>query len=832
MLRQDRPILVFILVVVLCSIASVPLGLPISRATEIVIYSLYGAGVNLLLGYTGLAPFGAALFFGCASYAAAISASSWIHSEFVGLIVATAFALLLGAVVGPIVLRRSGIYFALLTLAFSQIAFEIAFKWKALTGGENGLQNVPRPVLQSDWAFHVFAASSAAVVVLFIWRLAHAPVGRVFQAIRDNEQRAAALGYDIFRYKLTSFIVAGGIIGYSGALLAFMLRGAYATPLSWQHAGDPLLMTVFGGIHHFLGPLWGAITFIILQDRLSALYENWWLVFAPIVIVFALLSPEGLHGLLQRIGKGRGWTLIRKSTPRLPAVIAPLSDVNTVLVSSEPLMKVRGLSKRFGSIVTANGIDLDIYPCRLHSLIGPNGAGKTTLFNMLTGLIHADAGIITFGGRDVTRMPVHKRIRCGMARSFQIISLFRHLTAFESVRLAVQAGSPLRFGFWRDAHTLEDIVARTWSVLAAVGLQHRAAESCTDLAHGEQRLLDIAMTLATNARMLLLDEPLAGLAEADRQVVGALVRKLSHSHAVVLIEHDVDRVLELSDEVSVLHQGRLIAHGAPRDVAQQPEVIAAYLGSVEAIAKPPSRGHDTKRDTTPILTLEKVSAGYEGSTVLQSVDLVLGAGEVLALLGRNGAGKTTLLRTIMGIAQVSSGQIRFGGREITHDRTHAISRSGIALVPEGRRLFPNLTVLENLTIAQRHGGADLEEAWRLFPRLYERRSALAETLSGGERQMLAIARGLMAPNRILLLDEPFEGLAPSVVSEVLQAVVALRGRMAIILVEHNAHVVLPIADRVCVLVNGNLAFDGPAAIFAADFPLQSRLLGVTEAVPT
>src|SRR6185312_6623175 len=138
---------------------------------------------------------------------------------------------------------------------------------------------------------------STAVTLLAMWRLVHAPVGRVFQAIRDNEQRTSALGYDVFRYKLVAFTVSGGLVGYAGALLAFMLRGAYATPLSWQHAGDPLLMTVFGGVHHFLGPLWGAIAFILLQDRLSALTEAWWLMFAPIVIVFALASPEGIQGL-------------------------------------------------------------------------------------------------------------------------------------------------------------------------------------------------------------------------------------------------------------------------------------------------------------------------------------------------------------------------------------------------------------------------------------------------------------------------------------------------------------------------------------------------------
>ena len=827
---SGNPVALFCVVVVFGSVASIPLGVPVSRVTEIVVYTLYGAGVNLLLAYTGLVPFGAALFFGCASYAAAISAIRLIHSEFFGMALAVFFCLGLGVAVGLIVLRRSGIYFALLTLAFSQIAFEIAFKWTSLTGGENGLQNVPRPVLQSDWSFHIFAALTVTLALLAMWRLVHAPVGRVFQAIRDNEQRAAAFGYNVFWYKLTAFTVSAGLVGYAGALLAFMLRGAYANPLSWQHAGDPLLMTVFGGVHHFLGPLWGAATFILLQDRLSAFYENWWLAFAPIVILFALLSSEGLHGIGQRLLGRQRWTLVRDGIPRRPDVIASLANVRVDADAAVPLLSVRGLRKRFGSIVTADGIDLDIYPYRLHSLIGPNGAGKTTLFNMLTGLLAVDAGSVVFDGQDITALPVHRRIRCGLARSFQIISLFRHLTAFETVRLAVQANSPHRFGFWRDAHGLDQVNARTWSVLGAVGLLDRAAECCTDLSHGEQRLLDIAATLAGNAKLLFLDEPLAGLAESDRQVVGALIRKLAQTHAVLLIEHDIDRVLELSDEITVLHQGRVIAQGAPQEVAHHPEVITAYLGSMDVSqVTVPAPSTPYVGAPKPLLELEQVSAGYEGSIVLDKLDLTIGEGEVVALLGRNGAGKTTTLRAISGAASVVSGRIRLDGRDITHAQPYAINRAGIAMVPEGRRLFTNLTVWENLKIAQRPGGTSLEDAYALFPRLRERRTAKAETLSGGERQMLAIARALMAPSRIVLLDEPFEGLAPSIVSEVIRAIAGLRGRVTVVIVEHKAELVLPLADRAYVLVNGAVAFAGPAHALANDLKLQARLLGVGQA---
>ena len=181
-------------------------------------------------------------------------------------------------------------------------------------------------------------------------------------------------------------------------------------------------------------------------------------------------------------------------------------------------------------------------------------------------------------GADITRLQVHARIRLGLSRSFQILSVFRDLTAFENVRVAVQAQSARPLALWRDAYGMAAVNARAWSLLDAVGLADRAAEPCRNLSHGEQRLLEIAISLATEARLLLLDEPLAGLAHADRQVVSALIRRLADTHAVLLIEHDIDRVLALSDRITVLHQGTLIADGRPAEVAADPDVIAAYLG--------------------------------------------------------------------------------------------------------------------------------------------------------------------------------------------------------------------------------------------------------------
>jgi ABC-type branched-subunit amino acid transport system ATPase component len=403
----------------------------------------------------------------------------------------------------------------------------------------------------------------------------------------------------------------------------------------------------------------------------------------------------------------------------------------------------------------------------------------------------------------------------------------------------VQASDKQWNGFWRDAYDNDAANNRVWSLLDAVGLVARAGELCSSLSHGEKRLLEIAVSLATDAKLLLLDEPLAGLAGSDRKVVGELIQRLAKSHAVLLIEHDIDRVLAMSDRITVLHQGRLIADGKPAEVAGHPEVITAYLGEAHGSTPATVARMARQRPTTigtavdaPLLKVEGLCAGYGGGTVLEDISLTVEPGEVVALLGRNGVGKTTALRAITGTLPISSGRIEFDGKELNRMRPDEINRLGISLVPEGRRLFPNLTVQENLRLAVRAGGASQEEICELFPKLKLLMRSRAENLSGGERQMVAISRALMVPSRLILLDEPFEGLAPSIVHEVREAVSKLTTRASLVIVEHHAESVLAMADRAYVLVNGRVAFNGTAEALAADEALQERLLGVTRMADT
>ena len=826
---------VIVLLAVLCGLTAYAFvtNTHLSIVTEIVIYVLYAAGLNIMLGYTGLVPFGASVFFGAATYIAAIVALRHVGNELEALALAVVLTALAASVLGAVVLLRRGLYFSLLTLACSQIAFEIAFKWTEVTGGENGLQDVPRVLIKDPKAFHLLCLGIAVCVLWGIWRFGHSPLGRTFQALRENETRARSLGYNVYGLKLCSFVMSGAVIGLAGGLLAFLVQGAYANNLNWQHAGDALLANVLGGVHHFLGPLWGVITFLLLQDALSSIIENWWLLFAPIVMVLALFSPQGLHGLYQQLFGRQRYTLVRDGIPPRPPSIRRYDPGSLDGPEDRPILEVRKLSRNFGAVVTAREINLQINARGLHSLIGPNGAGKTTFFNMLSGVLSPSAGRVYFEGRDITRTSVHQRTRIGIGRSFQIVRIFPRLSAFENVRIGVQAGTSSRLVFWKDAYGIDELNQQTWTLLDTVGLTDRAETLCENLAHGEQRLLEIAVTLATRSKVLLLDEPLAGLAEHDRQIITDLILRLSKQHAVFLVEHDIDRVLAISDRITVLHNGRLIADGAPAQIARNPEVIAAYLGKRHGAGRPGTAAgrsllSGSAASSAPILQVSGLSGGYAGSRILNGVDLEVRRGEVVAILGRNGVGKTTTLRAIFGSCDVNAGDIRFDGRSLIGMPSHEVNRMGISIVPEGRRLFLNLTVAENLRLAMRPGGVPVEEVYELFPRLRERRDAKAQNLSGGERQMVAIARVLMAPTRLILLDEPFEGLAPAVVDDIMAAIIKLRSRASLVIVEHDASSILDVADRAYVLVNGSVVFEGAAAALAADHALQAKYLGIAQ----
>jgi branched-chain amino acid transport system ATP-binding protein len=252
---------------------------------------------------------------------------------------------------------------------------------------------------------------------------------------------------------------------------------------------------------------------------------------------------------------------------------------------TEALLEIHGLTKRFGGVVASDEITLAVPPGELHAVIGPNGAGKTTLIGELAGEIAPDAGRVRFAGRDITALPIHRRSALGLARSFQITSLFADFTTLDNVALAVQARSGHSFRFWRDARRDATLREPARVMLAQVGLAERADVPVAKLSHGEHRQLEIAMALATRPRMLLLDEPMAGMGPDESARMVRLLRTLKGQLTILLIEHDMEAVFALADRITVLVYGRVIASDDPEAIRANDEVRKAYLGAPDEQAE-------------------------------------------------------------------------------------------------------------------------------------------------------------------------------------------------------------------------------------------------------
>jgi ABC-type branched-subunit amino acid transport system ATPase component len=433
-------------------------------------------------------------------------------------------------------------------------------------------------------------------------------------------------------------------------------------------------------------------------------------------------------------------------------------------------------------------------------------------------------------GTDLTGQSPHRIVAAGLARSFQITNLFPSLTIEENLRLAVQARDASHFNGWTRAGAVSHVVGQTAELIRFLGLTGIEQAAAGELSYGGQRLLDMGLALASAPRLLLLDEPLAGLAAAERERVSQLVKRISREIPVLLVEHDIDRVFALADRVTVMNEGRVLIDGTAEEARSSRAVQQIYIGTGTAALAASARG-DHRTDADPeLLTVDRVQTYYGKSHILREASLVAHEREIVALLGRNGAGKSTLLKTIIGITRASAGRIALGKSDLHDLPAAAIARLGVGYVPQGRGLFAGMSVRENLELGRlkRRGGAGVawsdEKILEFFPRLRPRLDTPADYLSGGEQQMVAVARALSGHVRVLLLDEPFEGLAPAVIEELFEAFDKLRGEVAMVIVEHNLDLVLALADRAYVLERGSVVHQGAARTLREDLDLRRRVL--------
>ncbi len=468
-------------------------------------------------------------------------------------------------------------------------------------------------------------------------------------------------------------------------------------------------------------------------------------------------------------------------------------------------ISLEGVRKRFGGVTALDGVDLRVDPGEAVGLIGPNGAGKSTLLKVLAGEHRADEGRVEILGRETARLARHRIAALGVGFAHQIPQPFRGLTVRENARVGALHGRGALSSHERVEHVLE-----------LCGLQEKASRPAGSLPLLDLKRLELARALSLEPSVLLLDEIAAGLVGEELDAVIELLRAIRAERTLVVVEHVERVVADIVDRVVVLDWGKLIAEGTPAEIAADTQVQEVYLGSTGAAAAQATR---TRRHpevgAEPLLQVRGASASYGAATVLREIEVEMHAGEVVAVLGANGAGKTTLTRLISGLNRARAGRVVFAGEDVTARPAHERARLGIAHCQEGRRLFADLTIAENLMLgaqskdARAGAAATLADVVELFPILAERRDQLAATLSGGQQQMLAIGRALMARPRLLLCDEVSLGLSPVATDDLYEALAKISETgLAILLVEQNVHRSLELADRVYVLDRGHISFEG------------------------
>jgi branched-chain amino acid transport system ATP-binding protein len=776
------------------------------------VYAIVVLAVSLLAGWSGVWSVGHPAFFAVGAYFAAYGSAHHWSLEFVvlGAMVSSALA---GAFLGYAGARFSVLYIALLTLAFSLVSLEVINRWTSVTGGDQGV-----PVSQLDSVLGLgsipsggsaaqYLAVLAAGVALAIAVFAKSTALRMrMVAAKSHPLVARSVGIAPEAQTALSFAVSAAFTGFAGVLLGLITGFVSPDPFSLAFGVTLIAACVLGGAGTVLGAVVGGVYLAWAPTLAGAVSAPQPVVQGTLLIAALIFLPGGVVpflGALSRkaLGKGRRnvdatsehhvSAFVGDSEDSAPARHEPTDN------DRAPLLVVDGLSVQFGGLKAVEGASLSVRPGEVLAIIGPNGAGKTTLVNVVSGLVGGAriGGAVDYAGRKLVGTRATARRRLGIGRTFQHAETFSELTVAENVLCTcrwVTAG---------DRSRADELLVRT-------GLADVADRYPTELPFGLQKRLDLARAMAEEPRLLILDEPFGGLDATERQLSARQIARLrAEGAAVVIIDHVLDDLFAVADRVVAFDFGKPIGSGEPGTILQDPQVRSSYLGSVTTRVAPPPRSADVVA-----VAVRDVSHHYGGVAALHSVDLDISGGMVVGVVGANGAGKSTLGKIIHGSLHPSSGQVQVGDRD--RRRLHS------SLVPEGRALFKSLSLRENLEVAGYATGvrgsalrARLDETAEWLPeRLRGRLSIAAAGLSGGEQQMLAVARALMARPDVLILDEPALGLAPALVDEVYARIDQLaREGMTVVLLEQSLSRALTSCHEVVVLHEGRVAARGEPA---------------------
>ena len=560
------------------------------------ILALWAISYNLMLGYAGMVSFAHAAYYGVGAYTVAILLQRYNISYYAALAVAPVVAAVVGIVTGFVALRAVRLYFSLLTLAISQLLYSVAEGWYGLTGGDNGINGITAPDRLTDYPtlyYFVFVIVGVSLLLMFI--LVRSPFGAALLAIRENRERARSVGINVKAYELAVYTIAALFAGLAGALFPLVQPSVVPSMLYWTENATPVVVTLLGGVGSFLGPGLGAFIYTGLNNSLSRGFPYQLdVVLGAVVLGVVLVAPGGFASVpdllaqLRRRIVGEGPAVAETETKGEAIQMLDVARaVEAQAIQAEPgargkvLLKLENVSKSFGGLHAVEGVNLEIHEGDRHAIIGPNGAGKSTLFNVITGRMRPSAGRVWFDGRDITGRPPHVIARAGIGRAFQITMIFPRLTVLQNLQYAMLAHRGRTVQPWG----LADRIYRdeAMQLLDAVGLGPYADLPAGQLSHGDQRAIELAISLALGSRMILLDEPTAGMSAFETRKAMELVRRIATERNLTLLfcEHDMSVVFGTARTVTVMHQGRILTQGTPEAIRSDPEVQAVYLGELD-----------------------------------------------------------------------------------------------------------------------------------------------------------------------------------------------------------------------------------------------------------
>lgn len=552
------------------------------------INAILTTSLNLAMGVTGLVSLVHTGLYATGAYLSALAVSRLGLSFWVALPVAVLGAATLGAAISLATLRASHLYFAMITMAFNLILQEIAQGWDGVTGGVVGLFGVPRPI----WAgrsldtteYYYLVVGAVTLSLLFVRQVMRSAYGRAFRAVKLSEEAAMALGINPLASRALSFTLSAGLAGLAGAL--FVHLNGFVSPAAAGLEGSLILYValLLGGPGTLAGPLLGVGFVSVVQKLIQPWAQYQQFIFGAILLLVMVVLPRGLLGTLYQIG--------RRWVESIPVVAGAVwNDPKALLssrfaehtLSSSPIVTVQGVRKRFGGVEALRGVSIQVQTGTVHGLIGPNGSGKSTLVGVVTGYLRAEKGSVALFGRAAS-LPAYVIASMGVARVFQLPHLFSEMTVLDNLLAGFHVHARQRLwhvalglpSFYREERVLSD---RARALLRTVGLEHVALHPAGRLPYGQQRLIEILRALALEPRLLILDEPTTGLTVSEQARLKEMLLDLREAGVtILLIEHNMPFVMQLSDRITVLVEGNVLAEGTPEEIQSNPAVIGAYLG--------------------------------------------------------------------------------------------------------------------------------------------------------------------------------------------------------------------------------------------------------------